>query len=88
LGILSLFRKKDNTAFEISAAAAQQDLANTNVSGKDSDFIFKLGKIGYILFSPTMEHFFMSNKYMQVFIPAFQSVNRTTKLTSHEAEIM
>jgi hypothetical protein len=88
LGILSLFRKKDNTAFEFSAAAAQQDLANPNASGPAQEYVDTVGKIGYLLNSPTMEQFFMTNKYMQVFIPAFQSVNRTTKLSNHEAEIM
>jgi hypothetical protein len=87
MGILDLFRKKDTSAFEFSAAAAHQDIANPNTSPAQ-DYVDTVGKIGYLLNSPTMEQFFMTNKYMQVFIPAFQSVNRTTKLSNHEAEIM
>ena len=87
MGLLDRLRKKDNSAFEFSAAAATQDLANPNNSSPQQEYIDTVGKIGYLLNSPTMEQFFMTNKYMQVFIPAFQSVNSTTKLSSHEAEI-
>jgi hypothetical protein len=88
LGFLKIFRKKDDTAFQFSAAAAQTDLANPNQTNSEVEQIETLGKIRHLLTSPVMEKFFLENKYMQVFIPAFDSVNRTTKITDHEAEIM
>jgi hypothetical protein len=89
LGLLGgLFHKKDERAFEFSAAAAQTDLANPTASSPEQEYVQTVGKIGYLLNSPTMEQFFATNPHMQKFIPAFQSVNRTTKLSNHEAEIM
>jgi hypothetical protein len=88
LGFLKVFRKKDDTAFQFSAAAAQTDLSNPNQNNPEVDQIETLGKIRHLLNSPVMERFFLENKYMRVFIPAFESVNRTTKINNHEAEIM
>jgi len=88
MGLLGLFRKKDDKAFEFSASVAQQDVANPTNSNQSQDYVDTIGKIGYLFDTPTMQDFFMNNQYMRVFIPAFQTVNRTTKLNSHEAEIM
>jgi hypothetical protein len=81
-------RKKDNSAFEFSAAAAQTDISNPNNPSPEQDYVAMLGKIGYLLNSPTMEKFFMEHPHLRMFVPAFQSVNRTTKLSANEAEIM
>lgn len=84
----SWLRKKDNTAFEFSAGAAHQDLANQNNPSEEQQQIETLGRIRHLLNSPTMERFFVENKYMQAFLPAFESVNRTTKINNQEARIM
>lgn len=83
-----IFGKKDDTAFQFSAGAAQTDLANPTTSTPEQQYIDTVSKIGYLLDSPTMQSFFLDNPHMKVFIPAFQSVIRTTKITSHEADIM
>lgn len=83
-----IFGKKDETAFQFSAAAAHTDLANPSNSSSEQEYIATIGKIGYLLDSPTMTQFFQDNPQMQVFIPAFQNVIRTTKITNHEAEVM
>jgi hypothetical protein len=85
---LGWLRKKDDKAFDFSAAAAHQDMANPNTSSPEQDYVAMIGKIGYLLNSPTMEQFFMEHPHLRMFVPAFQSVNRTTKLSNHEAEIM
>lgn len=88
LGILDKFRHRDDRAFEFSAAAAQQDLANPTNSNQAQEYVDTVGRLGYLFDSPIMQSFFMDNPRMRVFIPAFQTVNRTTNLSSHEAEIM
>ena len=83
-----IFGKKDDTAFQFSAAAAQTDLANPNNTTLQQDYIDTVGKIGYLLDSPTMQQFFADNEEFRPLIPAFQNVIRTTKINSREAEIM
>jgi hypothetical protein len=88
LGLKDLFRKKDETAFNFSAGAAQQDLGNPNQTTPEQEAIETAGKIAYLLDSETMKQFFHDNPDFRVFIPAFQSVIRTTKINNHEAEMM
>ena len=82
-----IFGKKNEKEFDFSAAAANTDIATTNNSASQ-EYVDTLGKIGYLLDSPTMNQFLTEEKEMQDLIPAFQSVIRTTKITGREAEIM
>lgn len=87
MGILSVLRpKKDDTAFQFSAAAAQSDLQNPQNNPEEQ--LETLTKISHLLTSSIMEKFFLEHPHMQALIPAFDRVNRTTKITQHEAEIM
>ena len=83
-----LFGKKDDTAFQFSAAAAQTDLANPSNSSQSQEYVDTIGKIGYLLDSTEMQQFFANNPEFGPLIPAFQIVIRTTKINSHEAQMM
>lgn len=88
MGIFNLFKPKDDRAFEFSAAAAQQDLANPANTQNSQEYVDTLGKIGYLLDSPTMQEFIMTNPYMRLLAPAFQAVIRTTNTNRFQAELM
>jgi hypothetical protein len=83
-----LFGKKDDTAFQFSAAAAQTDLANPSNSSSSQEYVDTVGKIGYLLDSTEMQQFFSNHQEFSPLIPAFQSVIRTTKINNHEAQMM
>lgn len=82
------FNRNKEDKWEFQKTAAIQDLSNPNQTSQEQDYVTMVGKIGYLLNSPTMEKFFMKHPHLRGFIPAFQSVNRTTNLTKHDAEVM
>ena len=88
MGLLDILKgtNKKREAFEFSAAAAQQELANP--SSNAQEYVDTIGKLGYLFETTAMQDFFMNNRNMRVFIPAFQTVNRTTNINEHEAQIM
>lgn len=83
-----IFGKKDDLAFQFSAAAAQTDLANPNNSPASQDYVDAAGRIGYLLDSPELQQLFVNHPELNPLSPAFQSVIRTTKVNSIEAERM
>lgn len=83
-----IFGKRDDKAFEFSAGAAQTDLANPNQSSPEQQYVDTVGRLGYLLDSPTMQEFFVNNEELRPLIPLFQSVIRTTKISRREGEIM
>ena len=83
-----IFGKRDDSAFQFSAGAAQSDLANPNNSPNGNDYVDVAGRIGYLLDSPELQHLFTNHQELNPLLPAFQSVIRTTKINAIEAERM
>lgn len=83
-----IFGRKDDTAFQFSANAAQADLANPNNQNQEQEYYQTLNKLTYLIDTPALQQFFVNYKELNDLIPAFQTPIRTTKINKREAEVM
>ena len=89
MGILDLFRKKDDGGleFERNLALASEAGDSQKPTSPEADYAAMIGKMGFMIMDENVINFLYKNKVLHPYLFTFSPVNSTIKLSKHQSEL-